>query len=145
MRVVVQRVAWAEVAVDGTRIARIDRGLLLLVGLARGDDEVAIAWMAHKIAGLRVFADAAGLTNADLAAVAGRVLAVPQFTLLADCRKGTRPSFGHAMEPAEAAPLFERFVALLAARVGPVETGLFGATMEVRLANDGPVTLVIDR
>jgi len=145
MRVVVQRVSSAEVAVAGSVIARIERGLLLLVGLARGDGEAAVEWMARKIAGLRIFADAAGLMNADVTTIRGQVLAVPQFTLLADCRKGTRPSFTQAMDPETAAPLFNLFVDRLAAAVGTVETGRFGATMEVRLANDGPVTIVLDR
>jgi len=145
MRVVVQRVSEAAVAVDGEIIAAIGRGLVLLVGLAAGDSEANVAWMAGKIAGLRVFTDAGGLMNAALADVGGRVLAVPQFTLLADCRKGRRPSFDAAMAPAHAAPLFDRFVTLLAARIGPVATGRFGASMQIRLVNDGPVTFVIER
>jgi D-tyrosyl-tRNA(Tyr) deacylase len=145
MRIVVQRVTEAEVSVAGDVIGRIGRGLLLLVGCARDDDEAAAAWLARKIAGLRVFADDAGLMNADLAAVRGQVLAVPQFTLLGDCRKGNRPSFANAMEPGAAALLFDRFVAHLATRVGPVPTGRFGAAMQVRLTNDGPVTLILER
>jgi D-tyrosyl-tRNA(Tyr) deacylase len=145
MRVVVQRVSEASVTIDGAVVGTIGRGLLLLVGLARGDGEAAIAWMAHKIEGLRVFSDADGLMNASLADVGGRVLAVPQFTLLGDCRKGRRPSFAAAMPPAEAERLFGRFVARLAAAAGSVVTGRFGATMQVQLVNDGPVTLVIER
>jgi D-tyrosyl-tRNA(Tyr) deacylase len=145
MRVVVQRVSEAAVTVDGEVIAAIGRGLVLLVGLAAGDGEAEVAWTATKIAGLRVFADAAGLMNAALADVGGQALAVPQFTLLGDCRKGRRPSFAGAMEPAQAELLFERFVTLLTARIGSVATGRFGASMQVRLVNDGPVTLVIER
>jgi D-tyrosyl-tRNA(Tyr) deacylase len=145
VRVVVQRVAAAEVVVGSERVATIGRGLLLLVGLATGDGEQAIAWMARKIAGLRVFDDDRGFMNASLAEVGGRILAVPQFTLLADYRKGKRPSFSGALAPVESRPLFERFVTLLKAEVGPVATGRFGASMQVRLVNDGPVTLVLER
>lgn len=145
MRLVVQRVAEAEVAVNGEVIAAIGRGLLVLVGLGRGDGEAQASWMAAKVAGLRVFADAAGRMNAALGDVGGAVLAVPQFTLLGDCRRGKRPSFDAALPPGEARPLFDRFVALLAAQVGAVATGRFGAMMQVRLVNDGPVTLVLER
>ena len=145
MRVVVQRIASARVAIDGEPIAAIGPGLLLLVGLAPGDDEPTLAWMARKIAGLRVFADAAGRMNAALADVNGAVLAVPNFTLLADCRKGNRPSFTGALAPEEAEPLFECFAELLARCVPRVATGRFGAAMQIELVNDGPVTLVIDR
>jgi len=146
MRVVVQRVAEAHVTVDGELVGRIGRGLLLLVGFAHGDGEPQIAWMADKIAGLRIFDDAHGLMNAALRDVHGRILAVPQFTLLADCRKGRRPSFAAALPPETARPLFERFVARLESLLGDtVPTGRFGATMQVHLVNDGPVTLAIDR
>ena len=145
MRVVVQRVAEAQVVVDGEVIGAIGRGLLLLVGFGRGDGEPEASWMATKVAGLRVFADTEGLMNAALADVGGAVLAVPQFTLLGDCRKGKRPSFDAALPPDDARPLFDRFVALLAAQVRQVATGRFGATMHVRLVNDGPVTLILER
>jgi D-tyrosyl-tRNA(Tyr) deacylase len=145
MRVVLQRVSEATVTVDGETIAAVGRGLVLLVGLAAGDGEAEVAWMAQKIANLRVFADAEGLMNAALGYVGGQVLAIPQFTLLGDCRKGRRPSFEHAMAPAHAEPWFERFIALLAARTGHVAIGRFGASMQVRLVNDGPVTFVIER
>jgi len=145
MRVVVQRVASARVTVDGEPVAAIGRGLLLLVGLAPGDDESTLTWMAHKVAGLRILADEAGRMNAALADVNGAVLAVPNFTLLADCRKGNRPSFTGALAPADAEPLFGRFAERLASCVPHVATGRFGAAMHVELVNDGPVTLVIDR
>ena len=145
MRVVVQRVCEAEVVIGGAPVAAIGRGFVVLVGLGAGDGEAEVAWMARKLAGLRVFEDAAALMNASLADVGGRVLAVPQFTLLADCRKGKRPSFAAAMRPEEAEPLFQRFIALLESEVGPVESGRFGASMQVRLVNDGPVTLVLER
>ena len=145
MRVVAQRVSEAHVSVDGELIGAIGQGVLLLVGFARGDGEAQASWMATKVAGLRIFADAGGLMNAALADIGGAVLAVPQFTLLGDCRKGKRPSFDGALPPDEARPLFARFVDLLAAHVGPVATGRFGATMQVHLVNDGPVTLILER
>jgi D-tyrosyl-tRNA(Tyr) deacylase len=145
MRVVVQRVSEAEVVIGGAPVAAIGRGFVVLVGLGAGDGEAEVAWMARKIAGLRVFENDTGLMNASLADTGGRVLAVPQFTLLADCRKGKRPSFAAAMRPEDAEPLFQRFIAFLEAEVGPVERGRFGASMQVRLVNDGPVTLVIER
>jgi D-aminoacyl-tRNA deacylase len=144
MRVVVQRVWEARVRVGGAVVGAIGRGALLLVGLATGDGEQQLAWMARKIVGLRIFPDASGMMNAALADVGGAILAVPQFTLLGDCRKGKRPSFAAAMAPAEAEPLFTRFVALLESHAGAVATGRFGATMAVELVNDGPVTLVIE-
>lgn len=145
MRVVLQRVLEARVTSSGDVVARIDRGYLLLVGFGRRDGNAEIAWMAQKVAQLRIFADADGQMNRSLTDAGGRILAVPQFTLLADCRKGRRPSFANAMPPVDAEPLFQNFVALLRARVGPVATGLFGADMRVHLINDGPVTLVLDR
>lgn len=145
MRVVVQRVSQAQVLVDGAIVGEIDAGMVVLAGFANGDGEEQAAWMARKIAGLRIFTDRDGLMNATLAEVGGRVLAVSQFTLLGDAAKGRRPSFSGAMPSERAAPLFDRFVALLAEHVGPVATGRFGTHMEVRLVNDGPVTLIIER
>jgi len=144
MRVVVQRVSRARVVVDGVTIGAIEHGLVLLVGFGHGDGEGECAWMARKIAGLRVFEDAAGLMNAAVTDVRGGVLAVPNFTLLADCRRGRRPSFAGALAPDAAEPLFQRFVGLLTTHLGTVASGRFGATMSVELVNDGPVTLVID-
>ena len=140
-----QRVASAHVTTAGTEVARIGLGLLVLVGLADGDGDPEIAWMAQKVAGLRVFSDLEGQMNLTLAEVGGSILAVSQFTLLGDCRKGRRPSFAHALAPDAAAPLFADFVARLAVATGPVATGRFGQVMQVHLVNDGPVTLVIDR
>lgn len=145
MRVVLQRVSRAEVRVAGVEPARIDRGYLLLVGLARGDGEAEIDWMARKIASLRLFPDEEGKMQHALGDVGGACLAVSQFTLLGDARKGRRPDFTKAMEPTQASALFDTFVARLAALVGPVPTGTFGAHMEVELLNDGPVTLVLER
>lgn len=146
MRVVLQRVSRAEVRVDGRAVGRIGRGLLLLVGLTEGDGEDQLSWMADKVAGLRVFEDGDGKMNRSLAEVDGGVLVVSQFTLYGDVRKGRRPSFVAAARPETAVPLYEAFVAALRERIdGPVETGVFGAHMEVDSVNDGPVTLVIER
>ncbi|MAG34197.1 MAG: D-tyrosyl-tRNA(Tyr) deacylase [Deltaproteobacteria bacterium] len=146
MKVVLQRVTRAEVRVQGHEPESIGQGLLLLVGIADGDREAELEWMARKIAGLRVFRDDEGRMNLSVTDVGGRCLAVSQFTLLGDCRKGKRPSFLGAMEPENASMLFDRFVALLEAQVGArVATGVFGAMMDVELVNDGPVTLILER
>ena len=144
VRVVLQRVSRAAVAVAGEPVARIGRGLLLLVGIAEGDDAAAVERAAEKIAGIRVFEDAAGKMNLDLAAIGGEALVVSQFTLLASTDRGRRPSFEAAARPEVASPLVERFVAALRARGPRVASGVFGAHMEVELVNDGPVTLVLD-
>lgn len=145
MRVVFQRVRRASVRVDAETVGTIDRGALLLVGIGVGDGEAELGWMARKVAGLRVFPDEEGRMNRSLLDVGGAVLAVSQFTLYGDCRKGRRPSFVAAEDPALAAPLHERFVARLREEGVPsVETGVFGAHMEVELVNDGPVTLLLE-
>lgn len=150
MRIVLQRVSRAEVRVrspDGAaRVAgRISRGFLVLVGFRSGDGEEQLQWMAEKVAGLRLFADDADRMNLALEDVAGSVLIVSQFTLYGDAQKGRRPSFVEAARPEAAGPLFDRFVHLVRARGILVETGEFGATMEVELINDGPVTLWLER
>jgi D-tyrosyl-tRNA(Tyr) deacylase len=145
VRVLVQRVARAEVRVGARVTGRIGRGLLLLVGLTHADGEAELAWMADKVLGLRIFADADDRMNLGVAEAGGAVLAVSQFTLYGDARKGKRPSFIDAARPEAAEPLYERFVALLRAGGVPVETGEFGAMMEVELVNDGPVTLWLER
>ena len=145
MRVLLQRVARAEVRVDGRSLGRIDRGYLLLVGITHDDDEARIAWMAEKITGLRLFADADDKMNLALADVGGAVLVVSQFTLYGDASKGRRPSFIDAARPEFAIPLYERFIALLRDRQLTVATGDFGAMMQVELINDGPVTLWLER
>ena len=146
MRIVLQRVKNASVTVEGERISSIGAGLLLLVGVAKGDGEAEADWLAEKVAGLRIFGDENGKMNLGVREVGGEVLAVSQFTLLADTRKGKRPSFVHAAPPEEAEQLFEYFCERLrAAGVGSVETGSFGAMMDVELVNDGPVTIVLER
>ncbi|HEY5999436.1 MAG TPA: D-aminoacyl-tRNA deacylase [bacterium] len=146
MKAVVQRVRSASVAVGGTEVARIGRGLLVLVGVACGDLASDAAWLARKIAGLRVFADDAGKMNRSVAEVGGAVLAVSQFTLLGDCRAGRRPSFVAAAPPEEGRRLYESFLAEVRAAAGgvPVRAGVFGADMLVALENDGPVTFILD-
>jgi D-aminoacyl-tRNA deacylase len=146
VRIVLQRVSRAEVRVSGRVTGAIGRGYLLLVGLTGSDTKETLGWMADKVIGLRLFADDDGRLNLDLADAGGGLLVVSQFTLYGDARKGRRPSFIDAAPPEVAIPLYERFVALLRERApGPVETGEFGAMMEVDLVNDGPVTLLLER
>ena len=142
MRMVIQRVSRAEVRVDGEVVGRIDTGLVALVGLQRGDGDELIERAARRLATLRIFSDDHGRMNRGLDEVGGAVLAVSQFTLAGSIRKGRRPSFDHAMAGDQAAPLFERFLDLLRAEGVRVETGVFGALMDVELVNDGPVTLI---
>jgi D-tyrosyl-tRNA(Tyr) deacylase len=145
VRAVVQRVSRAAVRVDGETVGAIGRGFVVLAGFAPTDTEPTLAWMAEKIAGLRVFADADDRMNLALADVGGAVLVVSQFTLYGDASKGRRPSFVDAAPPAQAEALYERFVALLRERGVRAETGRFRAVMEVELVNDGPVTLLLER
>ncbi len=146
MRVVLQRVSRAEVRVGDSVVGSIGRGHLLLVGFTEGDGNEHVEWMADKVVGLRVFPDDEGRMNRALEDVDGGLLVVSQFTLYGDVRKGRRPSFVHAAHPDVAVPLYERFVSALRDRgVSRVETGEFGAAMEVELVNDGPVTLVLER
>lgn len=146
MNIVLQRVKNASVSVAGEQISEIGSGLLLLVGIARGDGEAKVDWLAEKVTGLRVFADAEGRMNLDVRESGGEILAVSQFTLLANTRKGKRPSFVDAAPPEEAERLFDYFCRQLReAGVASVETGSFGAMMEVTLVNDGPVTIVLER
>ena len=146
MRVVLQRVKEASVTVEGEWISGIGPGLLLLVGVAQGDGEPEADWLAEKIAGLRIMSDDEGKMNRSVREVGGAILAVSQFTLLADTRKGKRPSFVGAAPPEKATRLFDHFCERLrAAGVHPVETGHFGAKMDVSLVNDGPVTILLER
>lgn len=145
MRAVLQRVARASVDVDGTTIASIGEGLLVLAGIAVEDGDDDARWLARKIVALRVFDDDAGTMNRSLADVGGNILAVSQFTLHASTKGGARPSWSRAAPPGVAAPAFERFVAMLEEMLGrPVARGRFGADMAVTLVNDGPVTIVLD-
>jgi D-tyrosyl-tRNA(Tyr) deacylase len=145
VRVLLQRVSRAEVRVDGRSTGKIGRGFLLLVGVTHTDTEAHAAWMAEKVAGLRLFGDAEGKMNLALADVGGAVLVVSQFTLYGNAEKGRRPSFIDAARPELAQPLYERFVALLREQKLTVETGEFGAMMDVELVNDGPVTLWLEK
>ena len=144
MRVLLQRVARAEVRVAERVTGRIGRGYLLLLGITHDDTEARAAKLADKVAGLRLFADAEGRMNLALADVGGAALVVSQFTLYGDARKGRRPSFIEAARPEVAIPLYERYIALLRGHGVAVETGEFGADMQVDLLNDGPVTLMLD-
>lgn len=144
MRAVVQRVSRAEVRVDGVVVGAVERGFLVLLGVARGDGEPEAAALADKVAALRIFEDAEGKLNLALAEVGGGVLVVSQFTLLGDARKGNRPSFLEAAPPEQGNALYQRFCAALAAKGLPVATGVFRATMQVELVNDGPVTILLD-
>ncbi|MCC6764176.1 MAG: D-tyrosyl-tRNA(Tyr) deacylase [Deltaproteobacteria bacterium] len=144
MRVVIQRVREAEVTVAGESVGRIGTGLLVLAGLGRDDGESDVAWMARKIVGLRLFDDPSSSTQRSVIEADGELLAISQFTLLADCGKGRRPSYDRAMAAGAAAALFARFVDELRARVRSVASGRFGAHMHVRFVNDGPLTLVVD-
>ncbi|WP_437619953.1 D-aminoacyl-tRNA deacylase [Sorangium sp. So ce1151] len=144
MRAVVQRALAARVEVEGQVVGAIERGLVAFVGAARDDDDADADHVANKIAGLRVFSDDAGKMSRALADVRGGVLAISQFTLFGDVRRGLRPSFDGAMEPVRAEALYDRFVAALRARGLEVATGRFRADMRVFVENDGPVTLLID-
>jgi D-tyrosyl-tRNA(Tyr) deacylase len=145
MRAVIQRVTRAAVRVDGTIHSSIGAGILVLLGIHRNDDDTRAKWMAGKVARLRIFEDAERNMNRSLLETRGEVLMISQFTLLADNRKGNRPSFNEAARPEIAVPLYESCVRALENLLeGQVYTGIFGAYMEVDLVNDGPVTIIID-
>lgn len=144
MRAVLQRVARASVAVGGETVGTVARGWLVLLGVAPNDTQTQVEWFAEKVANLRAFEDAEGKMNLSVLDVNGGALVVSQFTLYGECTKGRRPSFTGAAPPAIAEPLYEAFVVALKARGVPVNTGRFGADMQVELLNDGPVTFVID-
>ena len=146
MVALVQRVSEASVTVDGEVTGAIGPGLLVLLGVHRTDTEAEVAWVAKKVAGLRVFPDEEGKMNRSLLDTGGEALVVSQFTLYGDTRKGNRPSFVESAPPERAEALYEAFVAEFSRRLGrPVPTGIFGAMMDVRLTNDGPVTLWVER
>ena len=143
MKAVVQRTARASVSIDGNTVGRIDRGLLVLLGIEPDDGEADIEYMVKKCSGLRIFEDENGKMNLSVQDVGGSILLVSQFTLLGDARKGNRRSFTGAAVPEKAIPIYERVISELAKRL-PVQTGVFGADMQVELVNDGPVTILLD-
>ncbi|MFQ6100504.1 MAG: D-aminoacyl-tRNA deacylase [Anaerolineae bacterium] len=145
MRTVVQRVSQASVSVEGEVVGAIGRGVVVLVGVTHGDTEEQAEWLARKVAGLRIFEDSEGKMNAGLLDVDGAALVISQFTLHADARKGRRPSFTDAAPPEVAEPLVEHFAQALRDSGVPVETGIFGAHMLVKIHNDGPVTILLER
>ncbi len=144
MRAVIQRVTSAQVRVDGQVVGQIGQGFLVLLGIAHADGDEEALYLARKIVGLRVFEDNDGKMNLALGDVGGSVLAVSQFTLYGDVRKGRRPSFIDAARPEHAEPLYQRFCRMLAAEGVPVQQGVFQAHMEISLVNDGPVTIWMD-
>jgi len=144
MRAVVQRVNYASVSVDGAVVGRIDRGICVLVGVGRGDEAADATALADKIVGLRIFEDDAQKMNLSVLEVGGAVLAISQFTLFGDVRKGKRPSFSDALEPTRAEVLFDHFCSECRIRGARVETGRFRTHMQVALENAGPVTILID-
>ena len=144
MKAVIQRVTEAKVTVDGIVTGEIQTGYLILLGVAREDSEDDIRKLVRKIVGLRIFPDAQGKSNLSLTDVGGELLVISQFTLLADCKKGRRPSFVKAGDPVQAQKLYERFLEICRDQVDVVEHGEFGAEMKVSLINDGPFTIVLD-
>jgi D-aminoacyl-tRNA deacylase len=144
MRAVVQRVQRASVTVDHAVVGTIERGLLVYLGVGRGDSDEALEWLAAKVVNLRIFADEAGKMAHSVADIRGKVLIVSQFTLYGDTQKGNRPSFTSAEDPERARQMFQRFCDLCAQSI-PVQTGVFGADMQVESVNDGPVTLWLER
>lgn len=146
MRAVIQRVTEASVTVDGRIVGEIGHGMTILLGVTHDDEEKQAQWLADKIAGLRIFDDDEGKMNRSLLDIGGNALVVSQFTLYGDCRKGKRPSFTDAAQPERAEQLYEQFMSYLRqAGVSRVESGIFGARMQVEIHNDGPVTLILDK
>jgi len=145
MRAVVQRVVRSSVSVDGKVVGQIGKGLNVLIGVRQGDTEEQACWLAHKIAGLRIFEDEQGKMNLSVRDVGGEALVISQFTLYGDARKGFRPSFVDAAPPEIASPLIDRFVEFLREEGVPVQTGVFQAMMLVEIYNDGPVTIILER
>ncbi len=144
MKIVVQRVSQASVKVSGEIVGEISQGLLLLVGIEENDEKEAAEWLAKKILDLRIFSDEEGKMNRSVKDINGEILCVSQFTLIADYKKGNRPSFIKAAKPEKAVPLFEYFKGLIKSSGLKTESGIFGADMKVSLLNDGPVTIVMD-
>lgn len=144
MRCVIQRVSNASVTVDGRISGKIDKGMVVLVGIQATDTIREINWMTEKIANLRIFADSDGKMNLSLLNIHGEMLIISQFTLYGDCRKGRRPGYSSAAPPEIAEPLYEKFIERVRQMNIPAATGKFGAMMDVALVNDGPVTLLLD-
>lgn len=145
MIAVIQRVSSSSVKVDGQITGKIEQGFTVLLGIADTDTEDDLQWIAKKILGMRVFSDEEGKMNRNLADINGNILLISQFTLLANTKKGNRPSFIEAARPEKAIPLYEQMIGVLSEGLGkPVATGIFGADMKVSIENDGPVTIVID-
>ena len=144
MRAMIQRVTEASVTVDGETVGAIGKGLLVLLGVNEADTEREVSQLTEKLLRLRIFSDADDKTNCSIQDVGGALLVISQFTLYADCRKGTRPSFSHAAKPDEANRLYELFLANCRAVIPQVECGIFGAHMDVALHNDGPFTVLLD-
>jgi len=145
MRAVVQRVSEASVTVEGKVVGQIGRGLVVLLGVRQGDTEAEAEWLANKVANLRIFADEQGKFNLSVLDVGGEALVISQFTLYGDARRGRRPDFTQAARPEVAEPLCDRFVDHLRQAGLRVETGVFGALMLVKICNDGPVTIILER
>ena len=145
MKAVIQRVRSASVTVEGEIVGQIGQGILVLLGVEKGDTEVPADWLAEKIAGLRIFEDTQGKMNRSVQDIGGAVLAVSQFTLAGNCDKGRRPSFDTAAPADEGRRLYDYFVGALKRQNLPVETGIFQADMQVALVNDGPVTFILER
>ncbi|MBN1536013.1 MAG: D-tyrosyl-tRNA(Tyr) deacylase [Anaerolineales bacterium] len=145
MRALIQRVSSGSVIIDNSTVAKIERGLVILLGIAPGDGEEQARYLVEKIANLRIFEDADGKLNLSLLDIGGEAIVVSQFTLYADTRKGRRPSFTDAALPEIASPLVDRFAELLTAQGIPTQKGVFGAHMLVNIANDGPVTIWLER
>jgi D-tyrosyl-tRNA(Tyr) deacylase len=145
MRVVIQRVSEAAVEIDGREVARVGQGLLVLLGIEEADNGEDISWLSKKICQLRIFNDSAGIMNVSVQEAKGNILVVSQFTLHASTKKGNRPSYIKAARPETAIPLYEQFISQLETDLGKeIQTGSFGAMMQVSLVNDGPVTIIID-
>ena len=145
MRIVIQRVTRASVSIEGRVESAIEKGMMVLLGVGYADTDDDIDWLVKKTINLRIFDDSEGVMNLSVKDVEGSILVVSQFTLMASCKKGNRPSYIHAANPDVSIPLYERFCQRLSAELGkPVFTGVFGADMQVELVNDGPVTIVID-
>lgn len=145
MKSLLQRVKHASVTIDNELYSEINQGLLVLFGVEKGDDEEKLNWMANKILNLRVFEDDEGKMNKSVMDIQGEILVVSQFTLAADCKKGTRPSFDSAELPLKAKDMYEKFVLKLKESQIKVQTGVFAAMMDVKLCNDGPVTIILEK